>query len=63
MRARLTYLAYSPRTPQRLAQYTTELLVLLAAVAGLVAIVAGYSPVVAFAHIVAVVGELRGISA
>lgn len=51
MRARLTYLALSPRTPQRVAQRTTELLALLAGVAGLVAVITGTASHVIFSTI------------
>lgn len=53
MRARLTYLVLSPRTPRWIAHRTTEGLTLAAAVAGLVAIVTGAASHVLFAGIVA----------
>lgn len=41
MRARITYLMFSPRTPRWIAQRTTEALGLLAAAAGLLAVASG----------------------
>lgn len=52
MRARLTYLVLSPSTPRRIAQGLTQLVVLLAAVAGLVATMTGAVSHVLFAGIV-----------
>lgn len=59
MRARLAYLARSPRTPQRIAQRTTEGLVLVAGVAGLVATSTGLVSHVVFGAMVAL-GQLVG---
>lgn len=60
MRAQLTYWTVSPRTPQRVAQATSQLLALASAVAGLVAVLSGTATHVLFSGVVLAAQTLGG---
>jgi hypothetical protein len=62
MRARLTYLTLSPRTPQRVAAGAVQLLALLAAIAGMIAVMTGAASHVLFSGIV-LAGTVLGVAA
>lgn len=62
MRARLTYLVLSPRTPALVANQVTQLLVLLAAAAGLAFVVSGSASYLLFSGVLEL-GELMGAGA
>lgn len=62
MRARLTYWTLSPRTPGRIAAGTSQLLALLAAIVGLVAVATGAASHVLFSGVV-LLGQALGVAA
>lgn len=63
MRARLTYLVLSPTAPRRVAQAAVQLLVLLAAIAGLAFVASGSASHLVFGALVVAGDALTAVTA